>query len=84
MFELPGLPNPNKRVLAKRSYDAGYQLGNSSQGFSVRLSARSHERDGVSNIWPITNMDKRTDIAASYFLNEKKTIILDKYEEVKL
>jgi len=73
-----------KRALAKRSYDAGYQLVNSSQSFSVRLSARSHERGGVSSIRPITNMDKRTDSAASYFLNEKWTLILVKYEEVKL
>ena len=50
MFELSGLTNPNKRALAKRSYDAGYQLGNSTQGFSVQLSARSHERGGVSSI----------------------------------
>ena len=27
----------NKRDLAKRSYDAGYQLGKSTQGFSFRL-----------------------------------------------
>ena len=48
IFELSGLANPNKRDLAKRSYDAGYQLGKSTQGFSVRLRAR--ERGGVSNI----------------------------------
>jgi len=38
IFELSGLTNPNKRDLAKRSYDAGYQPGKSTQGFSVWLS----------------------------------------------
>ena len=71
IFELPGLTNPNKRDLAKRSYDAGYQLGKSTQGFSIRLQVHSHESGGVSNIWPITNLEKRTDSAASYFMNEE-------------
>ena len=50
IFELSGLTDPNKRDIAKRSYNAGYQLGKSTQGFSVWLRARSHERGGVSDI----------------------------------
>ena len=86
IFSLSGLTNPNKRVPAKLSYEGGYQLGKSTQGFSIWLWARSRERGGVCSIWPITDMDKstvsrQTDRAA-HITKEEQTI-LDKYEEVK-
>ena len=82
IFSLSGFTNPNNRDPSKRSYDGGYQLSKSTQGFSIWLWACSHERGGVCSIWPITDMDKSTVSRAAHFTKEEHTI-MDKYEEVK-